>query len=263
MGQLKDHLISHTGNKPFQCPYCKKNYRRKEILKKHIMIHSRETFFLKNKEKFQEMINEVNRMKYRNNNYNKNYKNNDKCSNLDNFNFRFSSQIVEEDFQLNKLKSTNIESFSSLEEKGKNFEDENENIKIEKKNKNNCINFIEKNSLDKINANIFSDSTYFDNIHKIKNLPNDLDNELSSKTINFKGRINFIDLQNCKNNNNFNEKNIDFNKEKKNDFFLIDFNENFDLFNNSLIKENSKEDLNTNSLFFSFYEKNKNIEDLI
>lgn len=64
LGQLKDHIISHTNFKPFQCPHCKKFYRRKEILKNHIVIHSKEDYFISNKDKFEEMQNEVMRMKY-------------------------------------------------------------------------------------------------------------------------------------------------------------------------------------------------------
>ena len=63
LGQLKDHLISHTGFKPFQCPHCKKFYRRKEILKNHVIIHAKEPYFQNNKEKFQEMLNTVKKMK--------------------------------------------------------------------------------------------------------------------------------------------------------------------------------------------------------
>ena len=63
LGQLKDHLISHTGFKPFQCPHCKKFYRRKEILKNHVIIHSKEPFFQKNKDKFEEMMNKIKKMK--------------------------------------------------------------------------------------------------------------------------------------------------------------------------------------------------------
>ena len=63
LGQLKDHFISHTGLKPFQCPYCKKFYRRKEILKNHFEIHKKESFFVKNEEKYKEMMDNINKMK--------------------------------------------------------------------------------------------------------------------------------------------------------------------------------------------------------
>ena len=63
MGQLKDHLISHTGFKPFQCPHCKKFYRRKEILKNHVAIHSKEPYFQENKDKFEEMLENIKKMK--------------------------------------------------------------------------------------------------------------------------------------------------------------------------------------------------------
>ena len=63
LGQLKDHFISHTGLKPFQCPFCKKYYRRKEILKNHFEIHKKDEFFLKNGEKYEEMLKNINLMK--------------------------------------------------------------------------------------------------------------------------------------------------------------------------------------------------------
>ena len=74
LGQLKDHYISHTGLKPFQCPFCQKHYRRKEILKNHFEIHKKEEFFLKNKDKYKEMVDKINKMKnmvldYDNNNF--------------------------------------------------------------------------------------------------------------------------------------------------------------------------------------------------
>ncbi len=63
LGQLKDHFISHTGLKPFQCPFCKKFYRRKEILKNHFEIHKKDEYFLKNKEEYKEMAENINKMK--------------------------------------------------------------------------------------------------------------------------------------------------------------------------------------------------------
>ena len=62
-GQLKEHIISHTGLKTFQCPYCNKKYKRKGILKDHFKSHKKEPFFIKNKEKLEEMINKINGMK--------------------------------------------------------------------------------------------------------------------------------------------------------------------------------------------------------
>ena len=63
LGQLKDHFISHTGLKPFQCPFCKKFYRRKEILKNHFEIHKKDSFFIKNEEKYKEILENIKKMK--------------------------------------------------------------------------------------------------------------------------------------------------------------------------------------------------------
>jgi len=63
LGQLKDHFISHTGLKPFQCPFCKKFYRRKEILKNHFEIHKKDSFFVKNEEKYKEILDKIKKMK--------------------------------------------------------------------------------------------------------------------------------------------------------------------------------------------------------
>ena len=49
--------------KTFQCPYCNKKYKRKGILKDHFKSHKKEPFFIKNKEKLEEMINKINGMK--------------------------------------------------------------------------------------------------------------------------------------------------------------------------------------------------------
>ena len=59
MGQLKDHILSHTYYKPFQCPYCFKNFRRKGILKHHMTIHLKDPNYLYNKNYYEKNFKEM------------------------------------------------------------------------------------------------------------------------------------------------------------------------------------------------------------
>ena len=121
LGQLKDHLISHTGFKPFQCPYCQKFYRRKEILKNHVIIHAKDPYFQNNQNKFNEMVDNVKKMK----NIMHDFDSSDSfCkSNLNDLNLNYSISSNENSKQsLNSIKSTNSSNnlfTSSKEEKKK------------------------------------------------------------------------------------------------------------------------------------------------
>ena len=40
-GNLNQHILIHTGEKPFQCDFCEKKFARKGHLKTHLTIHTR------------------------------------------------------------------------------------------------------------------------------------------------------------------------------------------------------------------------------
>ena len=145
LGQLKDHLISHTGFKPFQCPYCQKFYRRKEILKNHVIIHAKDPYFKNNQNKFNEMLDNVKKMK----NIMHDFDSSDSfCkSNINDFNLNYSISSNENSKQtLNSIKSTNSSNnlFSSSNEEKKIDIDCLPKNTEKKDNKKNKIYLIEK-----------------------------------------------------------------------------------------------------------------------
>ena len=127
LGQLKDHYISHTGLKPFQCPFCHKYYRRKEILKNHFSIHKKEPLFLKNEEKYEEMLNNINMMK-----------NMVLCFDDCNFVCKNDKKIITSNVNIihstGTGNETNLSSFSSNDDSKQSF---NNNIIQDKKEKDN------------------------------------------------------------------------------------------------------------------------------
>ena len=133
LGQLKDHFISHTGLKPFQCPYCKKFYRRKEILKNHFEIHKKESFFVKNEEKYKEMMDNINKMK-------------NMVLDFDNTNFVYKDVKEKVSNVVNNINSTgsgsetNLSCSMSSNEECKQSFDNNESHEKIKSVKNNSLN---------------------------------------------------------------------------------------------------------------------------
>uniref|UniRef100_A0AAF5RY58 C2H2-type domain-containing protein n=1 Tax=Wuchereria bancrofti TaxID=6293 RepID=A0AAF5RY58_WUCBA len=44
-GNMKKHMMIHTGEKPYSCPTCKKNFTQFGNMKKHMMIHTGEKLY--------------------------------------------------------------------------------------------------------------------------------------------------------------------------------------------------------------------------
>ena len=152
LGQLKDHLISHTGFKPFQCPHCLKFYRRKEILKNHVIIHAKEPYFQKHKEKFQEMLNNVKKMKNIMYNFDNSDSTSKSSSNEGIFNCSISTnEDIKSNINCNSIKLNNKAQSQSAKE----------NINI---NKNKKI-FIQKKLKQEIKENMENKINIFDKIN--------------------------------------------------------------------------------------------------
>ena len=258
---MKDHLISHTGYKPFQCPHCKKFYRRKEILKNHIIIHSKESYFKNNPDKFQEMMNEVKQMKH----IKHNFDDLETCNKKNDTNISCSSSISKEETKQNNIstvKSTQSTSCNNLENKGKKIEKKNIFVKNKKEN-------VEKNLLYFNRANdecILNDKLFKTNYCHV--WPNELNNLLYST----------VDIS-IKEDNNPNIEQNNFNFEKKkfilkkaenegdtikpakpNNLFLIFYdNNNADSKN----KCENDECSNMTNLYLNEYEQKKNVYDFV
>ena len=236
LGQLKDHLISHTGYKPFQCPHCKKFYRRKEILKNHIIIHSKETFFKNNKEKFQEMMNEVKEMKHIKHNFDDLDSNNKSKNDVNTI--KFSST-----FSKDKIKRNNITTFKNTflsnnpNNENQKKEQSVKNKKILEKSKEKVKKIVGKNLSNFYRINdefLLKDKLFEDECCNV--WPNEVNNILSS-TVDFSIKE--------ENNNNFESHELNFEKELN---FKKSENEN--IIYNPQIK--------TNKMCLIFYENNEN-----
>ena len=238
LGQLKDHLISHTGFKPFQCPHCKKFYRRKEILKNHVIIHAKEPYFRNNKDKFQEILNNVKNMKniihhfdnshsILNNNSNENIFN---CTILTNDELKINLNNI--NIKENKLIKNNRNIF--IQKKTK-IEKENDS---EVKNKINITSKIHLNNDFIINSEIFKDGCCMDWPNSLNSL-NSLNsfNDIMSST---------ADLSLKEENNNIENKEFSFEKmpnmaEKENIFSLKENINNYNLYSNKVGEQNFDE----------------------
>jgi hypothetical protein len=52
-------LKTHFKEKPFQCPHCHKFYKRKGVLKTHMLIHNDDPSFIQKKDIYKKMVNEL------------------------------------------------------------------------------------------------------------------------------------------------------------------------------------------------------------
>jgi hypothetical protein len=237
LGQLKDHLISHTGFKPFQCPYCQKFYRRKEILKNHVIIHAKDPYFQNNQHKFNEILNNVKKMK----NIMHDFDSSDSLckGNLNDFNINCSISSNENSKQtLNSIKSTissNNPFTSSNEEKKTNMDFLPKSTE-KKQNKKNKIYLIEKvKSKSNCLINDILKENYYSNWPLNDIISNAIDFSLKEESNNIdKNLLNFE-----KNDISFQkmpemaEKEIGFSlKFKNNDFTLNTYNKEQNINNN-------------------------------
>ena len=172
---MKDHLISHTGYKPFQCPHCKKFYRRKEILKNHIIIHSKEAFFKDNKEKYNEILNEVIKMKHIKHNLDELETINKNNNEINSTSYNFKKEVGLNNFITFNCSSSNCNSKDEKIINLKNIKSENS----ENKNFDNLIDLNEKNYFNKISEDFLMNNKLFkDDCCNV--WPNEINNLLSS-----------------------------------------------------------------------------------
>lgn len=267
LGQLKDHLISHTGFKPFQCPYCQKFYRRKEILKNHVIIHAKEPYFQNNQHKFNEMLDNVKKMK----NIIHDFDSSDSIckNNLTDINLNSISSNENSKQTLNSVKSTNSSSnfyTSSKEEKkistdflsksaGKNENNKKQIYLIEKVSpKKNCIinDILKENYYSNWPLNDIMSSTID---FSLKEESNNIDRNL----LNFeKNDISFQKIPELE------EKEIGFSlKFKNNDFTLNSYNKDQNI-NNNENEINEYDDCHSKMTdFFQEYDNKKAVNYLI
>ncbi len=225
------------------------------------------------------MINEVKKMKY----IKQTGDDAEKNSKNDDINITFSSSDFREELKQNNIsmfKSTNYESSNSVEEKEeknvyKNKKDENDN--------NNCINFIEKPQLNKINEELLlNEKIIYNNINN--NIVNNINYSIINNNNNINANINYINhinltneiynniLLNAVNSNggiyidahnmNFENKNFSY-RENENDFVKINLNPYIDLFNNNLGNQNREENIMMNNIFLNEYEKKKVLDEFM
>ena len=237
LGQLKDHLISHTGFKPFQCPQCKKFYRRKEILKNHVIIHAKEPFFLNNKDKFQEILNNVKNMK----NIIHYFDNTHSDLNINNTNEHIFNYTIltSDELQVNLNDSINLKENTLLKN--------NKNLFIQKKRKNekennlevkNKINFTSKINLNNdfiINSKIFKDDYYLDWPNSLNSLNSFNDKMSSTSDLSLKEESNNIE------NKDFSFEKLPYMAEKENIFPLKENVNNYNFYSNKFDEQNFDE----------------------
>ena len=247
LGQLKDHLISHTGYKPFQCPHCKKFYRRKEILKNHIIIHSKEEFFKNNKEKYDEILNEVIKMKHIKHNLDELETINKNNNDINSTSYNFKKEVGLNNFKTFYCFSP---SCNSKDEKIINLK----NIKSENNENGNFENLIDLNG--KLSEDFLMNNKLFkDDCYNV--WPNEINNLLSStECISIKDEK----IVNEQNKFKFEKKNFDFQKSdnslgnmniKSNNLYITFYDNNLE--NNN--KHENDECSNMTNLYYNEYER--------
>jgi len=136
-GQLREHLKTHFKDKPFQCPHCHKFYKRKGVLKIHMLIHKDEPSFIKNKDIYEKMVNELDNKDF-SYIFEPQINKSTNCNNLtinstkddSHINWQIYQLIKSDGMSSNEINRLNSTSLLSKQDKNLDMDDKNNNLKI-------------------------------------------------------------------------------------------------------------------------------------